>query len=289
VREGGEALRLRYDHRGEDDVLWGLGLGCAGLVDVLLQPVSRSAPGPFPRLREARGAAEPVALATVVAREGEVAPAVGSLWELSAGERADLLERGRARTRWREGQGFRVEILEEVIAPPASLLVLGAGPDVVPVVRLASALGFSVRVVDPRPAPARSDRFPEATEVLACPPEDAAARIGLTPRCVALVMTHHYLHDKGYLAWLLGTRVRYVGVLGPKRRTEDLLRDLRAEGARFPEEMLERVHGPAGLDVGADGPEQIALALLAEIQAVLAGRPGGPLRERKGPIHDPAP
>jgi xanthine/CO dehydrogenase XdhC/CoxF family maturation factor len=102
-------------------------------------------------------------------------------------------------------------------------------------------------------------------------------------------MTHHYLHDKAYLGWLLGTPARYVGVLGPKRRTEDLLRDLRGEGVPVSEEAAERVRGPAGLDLGADGPEQIALALLAEIQAVLGGRPGGPLRERKGPIHDPAP
>ena len=288
VRESGAAVRVRYDHRGEDDLLWGLGLGCAGLVDVLLQPVSRGEPGPFPRLREALGAAEPLALATVVAREGEVAPEIGAAWELSAGERAALLERGHACTRWREGQGFRVEILEELIAPPVPLLVLGAGPDVVPVARLAAALGFAVRVVDPRPALVRADRFPEA-ELLACPPEEAPARIAVTPSCVALVMSHHYLHDKAFLGWLLATPARYVGVLGPKRRTEDLLRDLRAEGVPVGEEALERLYAPAGLDLGADGPEAIALALLAEIQAVLARRPGGPLRDRKGPIHDPAP
>ena len=167
------------------------------------------------------------------------------------------------------------------------LLVFGAGPDVVPVVRLAAALGFAVRVVDPRPALARGDRFPEALEVLACPPEQAPERIEVTPESVALVMTHHYLHDKALLGWLLGTPARYLGVLGPKRRTEDLLRELRDEGLAVSEEALERVHGPAGLDLGADGPAEIALALLAEIQAVLAGRLGGPLRERKGPIHDP--
>jgi xanthine/CO dehydrogenase XdhC/CoxF family maturation factor len=77
-------------------------------------------------------------------------------------------------------------------------------------------------------------------------------------------------------------------VLGPKRRTEALLRDLRSEGVAVSEEALERVRGPAGLDIGADGPAEIALALLAEIQAALAGRLGGPLRDRKGPIHDPA-
>jgi xanthine/CO dehydrogenase XdhC/CoxF family maturation factor len=102
-------------------------------------------------------------------------------------------------------------------------------------------------------------------------------------------MTHHYLHDLAYLGWLLGTPARYIGVLGPKKRSEDLLRDLRERGIAPPPDALERVHAPAGLDLGADGPEEIALALLAEIQAALSGRRGGPLRDRKGPIHDPAP
>ena len=287
VRASGEALRVRYDQRGEDDFVWGLGLGCAGLVDVLLQPITRQEPGPLPRLREAAAGAEPGALATVIAREGEVAPPLGALVELSASERSELLGLGAARTRWREGQGFRVELLEEIVAPPVPCFVFGAGPDVVPVVRLAAALGFAVRVVDPRPALPRGDRFSEALEVLACPPEQAPERLEMTPGSVALVMTHHYLHDKALLGWLLGTPLRYLGVLGPKRRTEDLLRDLRAEGLAVSDEALERLHAPAGLDLGADGPAEIALALLAEIQAVIEGRPGGPLRDRKGPIHDP--
>jgi xanthine/CO dehydrogenase XdhC/CoxF family maturation factor len=289
VREAHEAVRVVYDHRGEDDLLWGLGLGCAGLVDVLLQPVSREAPGPIPRLREALSGAAPVALATVVAREGEGAPPIGAELELEAAERADLLARGRARTRWRAGPDHRVELLEEVLGPPVPLLVFGAGPDAVPLVRMAAELGFAVRVVDPRPAQARAERFPEAVEVVCCAPEEAPARVEVTPRSVAVVMTHHYLHDRALLAFLLGTPARYVGVLGPKKRTEDLLRDLREQGIDVSPEALERVHGPAGLDLGADGPDEIALALLAETLAVLAGRPGGRLRDRKGPIHDPEP
>jgi xanthine/CO dehydrogenase XdhC/CoxF family maturation factor len=288
LRASGEAVRVSYDHRGQDDLLWGLGLGCAGRVDVLLQLVSREAPGPIPRLREALEAGEPRALATVVGREGERAPSLASQVELSSAERAEVLARGGARTRWREGPGYRVELLLEVVEGPAPLLVIGAGPDAVPVVRLARELGFDVTVVDARAALARPERFPGA-RVLACAPEEAAERLPVGPRSAALVMTHHYLHDRAFLAWLLASEAGYVGVLGPKQRTEDLLRDLRAQGACLAPETLERVHGPAGLDLGADGPEAIALALLAEIQAVRAGRRGGPLRERKGPIHDPAP
>jgi xanthine dehydrogenase accessory factor len=285
VRASGEAVRVRYDHRGEDDLVWGLGLGCAGLVDVLLQPVSRSAPGPLPRLREALEGTEPLPLASVIGREGEVAPPLGAAVELSASERGELLAAGGARTRWREGQGFRVEVLEELLEPPVPLFVLGAGPDVPPVVRLADALGFRVAVVDPRPSGARPERFPGAALVTACPPEEAE-RLPVDARSVALLMTHHYLHDRAFLAWLLRSPVRYVGVLGPRRRTEDLLGELREEGIACAPDVLERIHGPAGLDLGAEGPEEIALALLAEIRAFLAGRGGGPLRDRKGPIHE---
>lgn len=290
VRASGETALVRWDHRGEDDLLFGLGLGCAGMIEILLQPVSREAPGPMPRLREALAGRAPIALATVIAREGAGAPALGADAALSETERAALFASGaRARTRWRAEAAARIELLEERLDPPTPLLVFGAGPDAAPVVRLAAALGFAVHVVDPRPALARPERFPDAASVRACAPEEAPAEIAVTPESVALVMTHHYLHDRALLGWLLGTPARYVGVLGPKRRSEDLLRDLRAAGVEASPEALERVHAPAGLDVGADGADEIALALLAEITAVRAGRRGGPLRERKGPIHEPLP
>jgi xanthine dehydrogenase accessory factor len=288
VRASGAAIRLRYDHRGEDDVIWGLGVGCAGRVDVLLQPVSRGRPGPIDTLRESLGAPGARTLATVIAREGDAAPELGACVDLSRAERDALLERGHARTRWRGGEAHRIQIFEEIVAPPPEILVFGAGPDALPVVRLAAALGYTVRVVDPRPALARADRFAEAAEVLCCAPEEAGGKLAVTASCVALLMTHHYLHDLGFLRFLLGTPVPYVGVLGPKRRTDDLLRDLRDDGG-LPEDASERVHGPAGLDLGAEAPDEIALALLSEIQAARAGRRGGPLRERKGPIHDPVP
>jgi xanthine/CO dehydrogenase XdhC/CoxF family maturation factor len=102
-------------------------------------------------------------------------------------------------------------------------------------------------------------------------------------------MTHHYLHDRSLLRFLLPSEARFIGILGPRRRTEMLLGDLREEGLSPTTDQLERLHGPAGLDIGAESPQQIALSLVAEIQAVLAGRPGGWLREREGPIHDQSP
>jgi xanthine/CO dehydrogenase XdhC/CoxF family maturation factor len=115
--------------------------------------------------------------------------------------------------------------------------------------------------------------------------EDAPERLAVDRTTAALVMTHHYLHDRALLGWLLPSPAWYVGVLGPKQRTEDLLADLGSEGVVPSEPERARLYGPAGLDIGAEGPEEIALALLGEIRAVQADRRGGLLRDRKGPIH----
>jgi xanthine/CO dehydrogenase XdhC/CoxF family maturation factor len=107
-------------------------------------------------------------------------------------------------------------------------------------------------------------------------------------RTHAVVMTHHYLHDRTLLTALLATPAPYIAVLGPKQRTQDLLAEIAGESRSVSDEDRARVFGPAGLDVGADAPEEIALAICAEVQAFAAGRSGGSLRERKGPIHEPA-
>jgi xanthine/CO dehydrogenase XdhC/CoxF family maturation factor len=102
-------------------------------------------------------------------------------------------------------------------------------------------------------------------------------------------MTHHFLHDLDILEFLLGTEAPYVGILGPRQRTENLLRELERRGARRDPARLARLYGPLGLDIGADTPEEIALAALAEVRAVLSRRAGGSLRERTGPLHEAPP
>jgi xanthine dehydrogenase accessory factor len=144
-------------------------------------------------------------------------------------------------------------------------------------------------VVDWRPAYACRERFPEASAVVRCEAERAGERVDLDATSAALVMTHHYLRDRSLLRFLLPSAAPFIGILGPRRRTEALLGDLREEGLSVTREQLERLHGPAGLDIGAESPGQIALALVAEIQAVLAGRRGGWLCAREGPIHDQGP
>ena len=141
-------------------------------------------------------------------------------------------------------------------------------------------------LVDGRPAYARPERFPGA-RVRCLPAEEAVAGVGVDRDTYAVVMNHHYLHDRAILGDLLGSAAPYVGLLGPKRRADDLLADLATGGVRFGDEELARLHAPAGLDLGGEGPEAIALALVGEILAIARGRRGGWLRDRKGPINDP--
>jgi xanthine/CO dehydrogenase XdhC/CoxF family maturation factor len=176
-------------------------------------------------------------------------------------------------------------MLVETIGAPTALYVFGAGDDALPLVRLAKELGWHVTVADPRPAFATAARFPAADAVVVGPAAELPTRLPLDRESIAVVMTHHYVHDVPLLRALLPRSLRYLGLLGPKKRAERILADLAKQGVAIAPEQLERLHAPVGLDLGADGPEEVALAIVAEIQSVLGGRSATPLRERTRPIH----
>ena len=174
----------------------------------------------------------------------------------------------------------------EILRPPVRLTVYGAGNDVQPLVRLAAGLGWRVRVVDGRPAQAQPSRFPEADEVRVLP----LAQVGAEPHdgSFALLMTHNYYYDLAVLQHLLpAASARYIGLLGPRKKYERLLDDLRKDTPDAAERLQGRIYSPIGLNVGAETPEEIALSVVAEIQAVLTGRPAGFLRDSPHPIHPP--
>jgi xanthine/CO dehydrogenase XdhC/CoxF family maturation factor len=178
-----------------------------------------------------------------------------------------------------------VRVFFDVIRPPVSLVICGAGRDALPVVRMARELGWHVTVVDWRPALATREFFPLAHDIVLTPAEGLCERARLERCDAVLVMTHNYRQDLALLAQLLPSPLPYIGVLGPRARTHELLLELQSQGVAWTDAQLARVHAPVGLDIGAEEPETIALAILAEIQTVLAGRAGGPLRHRAGPIH----
>ncbi|NNE65737.1 MAG: XdhC family protein, partial [Pyrinomonadaceae bacterium] len=140
-------------------------------------------------------------------------------------------------------------------------------------------------VVDHRPKYANLDRFRMADVVAHPPRERLVDAKAITKNSVAVVMNHNLELDSLVLKELLATKAAYIGVMGPKVRTEQMLTDIAASGVKIPENSLKRLYGPVGLDIGATTPEGIALSILAEIQAVLSGRTGGFLKRRKGSIY----
>jgi xanthine dehydrogenase accessory factor len=289
VRSAGVPELVRYDAGGVDDVLWGLGLGCAGVVEVLLERVDRASPGPLRWLRAWMDAGEPGAIATGLEgsrlgwrgarhRDGRVECTRGRV------PRAVAVALGAAHRS--ERSRALGDILVEFVPAPIRLAVFGAGADAEPLVKAAVGLGWQVVVSDHRPAHVKPERFLGARVVLA-DPERAPRVAAADARTHAVVMTHNFLADASLLRGLLTSQVAYVGVLGPRQRTEDLLAHLRSESFEPSAASLDTIFAPAGLDVGAEAPEEIALSVVSEIQAVSRSRAGGFLRARRGPIHEP--
>jgi xanthine dehydrogenase accessory factor len=205
-----------------------------------------------------------------------------SLDDAAGSAALEQLAAGRSEVRELPGARAFVEVLE----PPLQLLVCGAGHDVIPLVKTASDLGWKVVVADQRERFLTTERFRQAAGFVHVErPEDAASRASLDDRTYVMVMSHNYLRDKDYLRGFLGSGVAYIGLLGPRVRTERLLDELRREGVEPSAEDRDKMFGPAGLDIGSDGPEEIAQAIVSEILAVRRGRRAGFLRERPGPIH----
>lgn len=306
VLQWNEPRVVIYDSMSDEDVAWEFGLGCNGIVHVLIEPLSHAGEGGHVAfLAECLQHRRKGIVATVVGVEGHTKVNVANRLllneqrsathdigdhNLAAAILADCrsaLECGTSHTRAYEMAAGRSEVFIEVIHPPVPLIIFGAGHDAVPLVRFAKELGWHVTLIDSRPGYATRMRFPLADLLVVCPPEELPERVSLDERTVIAVVTHNFLYDSALLRMLLPSPVRYIGLLGPKRRTLRLLDHAQEIGLLLSETSLGRVYGPIGLDIGAETPEEIALAVVAEIKAVLTGRGGGMLRNRVGPLHKP--
>ena len=254
----GESQCACYDTTSSEDIVWGLGLGCRGVVKILIEPVDDLA-----WLRDE------VTIAAIF--EGDLLGTI-VLDVLDAPRRSGVvdLERGRA---WAET--FQS-------APP--LWVFGAGADVVPLVSLAQVLGWDTRVIDPRAPHAERRPLLPSRHV----PPERTGELEMSPRAACVLMTHNFLHDADILRAILPSPAFYVGALGPKRRAEEMLGFLGKQGFVPTEEQLAKLYAPIGLDIGAETPEEIALSILAELRAATTGRQAGFLRAREATIHSEA-
>jgi xanthine/CO dehydrogenase XdhC/CoxF family maturation factor len=256
---------VTYDTTSENDLIWGVGLGCHGVVQVLIEklpPAARWVQALADNLSAHR--ATPLAVVWRASQENLLGTHLAG--ELPAHE---------------AGAG----IFFDNVQPPVPLVIFGAGDDARPLVRIAKELGWHVTLADPRREFATQDRFPSVDAISVAPAADLVARTSIPPEALAVVMTHHYVHDLPILRDLLTKDLSYIGLLGPRKRAERILSDLAHEGMVPTAKMRGRLHAPVGLDLGADTPEEVALSMIAEMRAVLAGRDGRPLRLREKPIH----
>jgi xanthine dehydrogenase accessory factor len=283
-----------------EDAMWGLGIGCGGEVRVHVAPLDPELPAVWRRVEDAAQAwavVQPlVGHGALRIGPGEDGPAAGAIEGVDVACAA-------ARARGRlvgvqsgvETLADGREVFVDVMAPPPLLCVFGAGHDAMPVSALAQRVGMRVRVIDPRPAYATPERFPGAevvrTDVRAALGDaDAGADARLDadalvpPGAYSVVMHHHLERDRAALALLARSRARYVGALGPRSRTERLLGELAAQGVDLAA-LRAVLASPVGLDIGAEGPDAIAVSIVAELLAVRAGRGGGRLAAISGSVH----
>lgn len=283
----GRARQCFYDMRSQDDTVWGLGLGCNGAVRVLLQLLTPDTHYyPLNRIAETIDGRRTGVLATVCESSLDALPDGCAFLvdapeakfnttnaaldtQLSLHARQTRLERRPRLRELRDGDRI-LKVFYDFLEPPPELLVIGAGEDTVPVTRLAATLGWGVTVVDHRPAYLQPERFPDANELLHCPPETLCATVDMSRFPALVLMTHNFEYDARYLQAIAGSAIPYIGLLGPTQRRERLLDELGALAVN----IRERVFGPVGLDIGAETPEEIALSIVAEIQAVMKQRDG---------------
>jgi xanthine/CO dehydrogenase XdhC/CoxF family maturation factor len=261
----GVAERRAYCGGANEVAAWDLGVGCEGEVDILIEPVRDD----FAVERGLIEAEVPFVVITRLDTQARLA--------VTGEEAREWLEDGRSQLVTRED----AELFIDVMVPPPRLLVVSAGHDARHLARLADEVGFRVVVADRRPGLLAPERFPSSVRLVETDAARLSERVVLDDTSYAVVMTHHFADDTEYVRALLRGPVRYVGLLGPRQRTERILATLRAEGPVDD----SRIYGPVGLDIGTDGAEQVALSVLAEILAVRSGRGARSLRERKAPIH----
>jgi len=300
MSEGRNKL-VTYDSTDEDDLKFGVQLGCNGIVYILFEPLGLSERSDaIQLLRDLSADRVDAVVLTLFSLTGDTQPGTCARYsgndpegflppeifdELSADMKRSLTGKFSA-TKSYILNGQSIEALIEFVPPPLSLVIAGAGNDVQPLVSMASILGWMVTVVDGRPAYAQTQRFPLADRVITAKPHEVLAQISPDPRTVFLFMTHNYNYDVALFKELAGTEYSFIGILGPAQKKERMLKELQDAGIELNEKQRGAIYGPVGLDIGAETAEEIGLSILAEIKAVFSDREGSSLKQKEGPIHN---
>jgi xanthine/CO dehydrogenase XdhC/CoxF family maturation factor len=262
VMASGVPCTVNYDMRGPDDLLWGLGAGCEGAMTIFMLRVGPANDWqPLQQLATALLAHQASAVGIVV-KPADASARAGDLVALPV----PVAESG-----WLPSAAGE-QVFALALSLPPRILLLGAGPDALPVFEFAQRLGWKVTLYDHRAAYAQAARFPGAERVVMARPEELSAKLDLSRFDAAVVMSHHLESDLAFLRALAATGIGYVGLLGPPPRRERLQSELGAEAER----LAGRLRSPVGLALGGRSSASIALAIVAEIHAWLCGCSGGP-------------
>jgi xanthine/CO dehydrogenase XdhC/CoxF family maturation factor len=293
---------VTYDTLDEDDAKLGMGLGCNGIIQVLIEPIDPSDPhNPIQFLKAVNEKRQKAVLCTVFSLQEKMNLQYGTCFLLkedgsiitSAPFLNDILLTDAKEALADENTSFKNYISDkynitafiEMIKPPVSVIIFGAGNDVLPLMNMSEVLGWETTVIDGRANYAKKERFFSACQVLVSKPEHALEQIAIDGQTVFLLMTHNYNYDKAMLSRLLPMNVPYIGMLGPKKKRERMLDEFTEEGMYVSEKQLSVLHCPVGLDIGAENSEEIALSILAEIKALFTGKNVQSLRTINEVIH----
>jgi len=293
---------VTYDTMDDDDAKFGVGLGCNGIIQVLIEPIDIADPdNPIQYLKAVNEKRQKGVLITLFSLQDKKDPQYGTCLLLK--EDGDVIDHTpvlkdvllvdandaliNQTTSFKNyiSDNHNLTAFIEVIKPPVAVIIIGAGNDVMPVVNMADILGWEATVVDGRANYAKKERFVSACQVLVSKPEQVLEQIDIDEQTVFLLMTHNYNYDMAMLRQLLQKNIAYIGMLGPKKKRERMLNELKEEGLNFTEQQLAVLHSPVGLDIGAETSEEIALSILAEIKALFAGKDVQSLRTLKEVIH----
>lgn len=283
VFSSGNHILKKYEL--DEDLVWGLGLGCPGTVEILIEPIDSSLTSQQMTDAYAKNEAyvvckllesEDLPLLVTdsevygdnwgdeILQESTVMAAMQKLAQQTASSETIFLTKK---------TGEEVRMFFDVYFPPPKLCLFGAGHDAIPLAQLSSTLGYQTIVIDSRPAFNTRERFPTAHSLLAQPGK-------MDSRSYCVIMNHHLERDIEALAFSLESAAPYVGLLGPRIRRAKMMNHLKEQGVSFSNRELEKLHSPIGLDIGAETPEEIALSIMAEITAFRNGHNGGFLREK---------
>jgi xanthine/CO dehydrogenase XdhC/CoxF family maturation factor len=291
-----------YDTSNEEDASFGVQLGCNGVITVLFEPVANENDSKINLLRQITESRHP-AIAVTIFHDEKKYPHPGTCMvfgnkiqslnllpeetesQIKIHAHELLEEKKSAHTKIQNHQGVQLNCFLEFIPPPVSIIIAGAGNDAIPLVQLAEVLGWESQIVDGRHTHLSAEKFPPSCSLHLAAPEQVLEKINPDPWTAFILVTHNFKYDKALLKYLLPLQIPYIGILGPKKKMERMIMELKQEGADLSEEMMQKIHGPVGLEIGAEHPSEIALSIIAEIQAVTNNKTGGFLKNKNAVIH----